>query len=81
MAEEVGTFKAGEGFSFNNLLNKTGAIFEAWAEQSIAKQFAKDNPSNPVIASAAPTTGPNWKTIGLVVAAAVAALWLGKKLL
>lgn len=81
MAEDVGTYTEGKGFSFNNLLNKTGALFETWAAQSIAKQFEKENQTNPVIASAAPTTGTDWKMIGLVVVGAVAALWLGKKLL
>lgn len=80
MAEDVGTYTEGKGFSFNNLLNKTGALFETWAAQSIAKQFEKDNQTNPVIASAAPTTGPDWKMIGLIAGAAVVGFFLLKKI-
>lgn len=80
MAEEIGTFKEGRGFSFNNLLNKTGAIFEAWAEQSIAKQFAQNNANNPTAPNVTPTAGTDWKKIGIIAGVGLLAFFLLKKL-
>lgn len=76
MPDDVGTFTE-NGFSFNNLLNKTGDIFEKWAEAAIERQFAKDNIENPVAKEnqdkAAKT---DWMKVGVVVVVGAFAVWL-----